>query len=57
MNLLQQYLIIMIVGFIFGWATNNFIYGRKGCTDCFVALVRGKGCSTCENNKEEAQNG
>ena len=36
-------------GFILGWITSNFIYGRQDCKECFIALIRGKGCSTCEH--------
>jgi len=37
-------------GFILGWITSNFIYGRQDCKECFIALIRGKGCSMCEYN-------
>lgn len=47
----QIYLIILVSGFFLGWGSNNLIYGRKGCDNCFVALIRGKACSSCENNK------
>lgn len=39
-------------GFVFGWITANFVYGRsKYCNECWVALVNGKryeeGCENC----------
>lgn len=45
-------------GFVFGWATANFIYGRNECNTCLVALVRGQGCNTCKTDhhkKEQAE--
>jgi hypothetical protein len=44
------HLLLLVAGFFFGWGANNLVYGRKGCDHCFVALVRGKKCSDCENN-------
>ena len=53
MNVNLVYLLLMGGGFVFGWASSNFVYGRKVCHDCWLALVKGRrdenGCETCMN--------
>jgi len=46
--------VIMLLGggFVLGWATGNLVYGRQGCKDCFIALIRGKRCDECDERKK-----
>lgn len=49
------YLLMLMGGFILGWASCNMAYGREGCTACLIGLVTGKRCADCESNKVPAK--
>jgi len=45
----------MFLGFgvCIGWASSNFMYGRRYCYECWLALIKGRrdeaGCENCMN--------
>lgn len=48
----SYYILLLAVGFALGWATGNFVYGRTGCKECFVALICGRRCDKCDERKK-----
>lgn len=58
-SILGVYITLLIVGVAFGWSSSNFVYGRKVCRECLVALIRGRACDDCEyrGNKKGDMNG
>jgi len=57
MNGISSFLMLFGGGFVLGWATGNLVYGRQGCKDCFIALIRGKRCDECEERKKVVNDG